>query len=243
MNKIYTFLSSKTPKIAVLIDPEKWTNFVHFNIWVDQIILSAPDLFLVGGSTATREQTHACIKFLKQKVNLPIVLFPGGAVQVDAHADAILFMSMISGRNPQFLIEEQVRAARTVHTSGIETIPTSYLLLDGGTVTSTEKISKTSPMLQNNKVEIEDTVLAGALLGHTCTYLDSGSGAIHSVSTEIIESVVRYTNLLFVGGGIRNIATVKRAHESGAKVVVVGNHLEKKPDFAAELAEYVRSLR
>lgn len=243
MRRIADFLSTKKPKVAVLIDPENYGEMATFNLWLDQVLPCDPDLFLLGGSSATMEQTEACLLALKQKTSIPVVLFPGGAVQFSAHADALLFMSLISGRNPRFLIEEQIHAARSVHLSGIETIPTSYLLLDGGTVTSTQKISQTEPMNQARLEAIEDTVLAGKLLGHTCTYLDAGSGAMVPVLPQVIQTAAAHSTLLFVGGGLRSVSAIRQAHEAGAKVVVIGNHLESNLGFTSELAEYASELR
>ena len=117
MRRIADFLSTKKPKVAVLIDPENYGEMATFNLWLDRVLPCDPDLFLLGGSSATKEQTEACLLALKQKTSIPVVLFPGGAVQFSAHADALLFMSLISGRNPRFLIEEQIHAARSVNLS------------------------------------------------------------------------------------------------------------------------------
>lgn len=241
MGKLFSHLSEGTPRLGILIDPEKNTNTRDFNHDVKRLIFAQPDIFLVGGSSATRAQTVLCVEVLKKQTQIPVVLFPGSADQFSKKADAMLFLSLISSRNPQYLIEEQIKSAEEVYHSGIETIPTGYLLLDGGTTTSTSRVTKTAPVDQKMLKLIENTALAGTLMGHLSIYLDAGSGALNPVSEEVIALISPLTKLLIVGGGLRNIEAVKKIHLAGANLVVIGNQLEKDPDFVKKIAAYQKS--
>lgn len=238
MSELLQQLTDGMPRIAILIDPEKNTDATLFRQQVQRLVSAKPDLFLVGGSTATREQTENCIALLSQATKIPIVLFPGSSEQFSKKADGLLFLTLLSSRNPKYLIEEQINSATEVAASGIETISTGYILIDGGTSTSTIRVTNSSPLNQKELPLIHKTALAGTLMGHKAIYLDAGSGAVKPVSEEIIHSISRVTKLLIVGGGIRSNEAIRCAHQAGAHLVVIGNHLESEPGFAQEIARY-----
>lgn len=238
MSELFKQLSDGMPRIAILIDPEKNTDVSLFKQQVQRLVSAKPDLFFIGGSTATRQQTENCIEILRRETQLPVILFPGGAEQFSKKADAILFLSLLSSRNPKYLIEEQIKSAEEVYSSRIENIPTGYILLDGGTSTSTLQVTESSPIDQRSLPLIQHTAMAAALMGHKALYLDAGSGAINPVSKEIISLVSKVTKLLIVGGGLRSIEAIQQAHNAGANLVVIGNHLEAESAFVHEIAKY-----
>ena len=238
MSNLFRLLTDGQSRIAILIDPEKNTDVLLFKQQIQHLASANPDLFLVGGSTATRRQTESCIDVLRQSTQLPITLFPGSSEQFSKNADALLFLTLLTSRNPKYLIEEQIKSAIEVVDSGIETISTGYLLIDGGTVTSTLRITESAPIAQDALSLIHQTVLAGSLIGHQAMYLDAGSGASKPISEEIIRRISNVTKLLIIGGGIRSIEAIELAHKAGANLVVIGNHLESSPDFAKEIAAY-----
>jgi putative glycerol-1-phosphate prenyltransferase len=241
MNPLFNLLTDDKPRIAILIDPEKNTDVSLFEHHVRVLMSAKPDFFFVGGSTATRQQTENCIRALRLWTRIPVILFPGSSEQFSKNADAILFLSLLSSRNPKYLIEEQINSAYEVFSSGIESISTSYILLDGGTNTSTIRVTESSPIDQSSLTLIHKTALAGTLMGHKALYLDAGSGAAKPVSEEIIRLISRVTELLIVGGGIKTPEAISRAHDAGANIVVIGNHLESEPDFAKEIAAYQKT--
>ncbi|MFM2037811.1 MAG: hypothetical protein RL432_750 [Bacteroidota bacterium] len=238
MSNLFRLLTDGKSRIAILIDPEKNTDVLLFKQQIQHLASANPDLFLVGGSTATRRQTESCIDVLRQSTQLPITLFPGSSEQFSKNADALLFLTLLTSRNPKYLIEEQIKSAIEVVDSGIETISTGYLLIDGGTVTSTLRITESAPIAQDALSLIHQTALAGSLIGHQAMYLDAGSGASKPISEEIIRRISNVTKLLIIGGGIRSIEAIELAHKAGANLVVIGNHLESSPDFAKEIAAY-----
>lgn len=218
-----------------MVDPDKADN-AHIARLSDNPFFGAVDLLLVGGSLVTDGSMNTCLKTIKAHTNKPLIIFPGSPNQIDSQADAILLLSLISGRNPDLLIGRHVEAAFKLKESGLEILPTSYILLDGGKTTTVSYISGTVPIPQD-KVDIAcATALAGEQTGNAITYLDCGSGALFSAQTELISKVYEHTtNPIIVGGGI---ATGKQAFdiwEAGATVVVVGNKLESQPDFLEEL--------
>jgi len=185
------------------------------------------DGFLIGGSLLFSDHFDAFVQTIKEAVSIPVILFPGGASQVSKHADALLFMSLISGRNPQALIGEQVMAAPIVHKMGIETIPMGYMLVESGTVTAAEFMSNTRP-LPREKPEIAVAhALAGQYLGMKILYLEAGSGAKLSVPEPMIQMVRATATIpLIVGGGIRNPEDAAAKVKAGASFIVTGNVLE-----------------
>ncbi len=191
------------------------------------------DFLFVGGS-GLEESIDAFVQNLKAETaesNCPVVLFPGSLLQFTPHADALLFLSLLSGRNAEMLIGSQVRAARVVRESGIETIPMGYILIDGGRLSSVEKASETRAIPANDIDLIVDTAIAGEMLGMQCIYLEAGSGARTPVATETIAQVRQAISIpLIVGGGICTPEQMQAAFLAGADLVVIGNHFETHPE-------------
>ena len=217
-------------RIAVLLDPDKMT-VETAKKYAALIETSPADMIFVGGSLVFSSVSQI-VKALKTKTQKPVVLFPGSASQVTGEADALLFLSLISGRNPEYLIGEHVKGAFNVKKSGIEVIPTGYILVDGGGVTSVQYVSNTMPVPADKPDIAVATALAGELLGLKCFYLEAGSGAKNPVSAEMISSVRQnISSPLIVGGGIRSLEAANQAFNAGADIVVIGTAFEKNPEF------------
>lgn len=217
--------------LALLIDPEKQSSVQALHPY-----LSLPELIFVGGSTGN--QCEACVTELKLHTTRPIVLFPGNIAQFTAKADALLFLSVLTSRLPQLLIEPHIQMATTILHSGVETIPMGYLLIDGGRKSSVEIATNTQPVPQTDIPTIVQTAVAGQLLGKQLIYLEAGSGAKMPVSSDIISAVREQLQIpLIVGGGICTPEAMIRAFDAGADVVVIGNHFEQFPD---EIRDFVR---
>ena len=196
-----------------------------------------PDYLFVGGSTGGDPTDF--VKNLKSAISnlqskIPIILFPGNSSQFTPEADGILFLSLLSGRNPEFLVNQQVKAARVIRDSQTDFVPTAYILIDGGVETSTMRVSQTKPLDPADIDTIVDTCIAAELMGKKAIYLEAGSGAIHPVSSQIIKAVREKTSVtLIVGGGIRTPEAMQTAYKAGADVVVIGNHFETHPEDLA----------
>lgn len=220
---------------AVLIDPDKATKD-HLAHLVPCSEAAGALCFFIGGSLMSTQQLENTLLTIRSMSELPLILFPGSIQQISSRADAILFLSLISGRNPEFLIGSQVIAAPAVRAAGIEAIPTGYMLIDGGAPTTASYISNTQPLPSNKPDIAACTALAGELLGLRLLYLDTGSGAPNGVQPALLKAVKAACNLpLVVGGGIRTTQAAQLAWQAGADVVVVGNALEEHPAFATEL--------
>ncbi|MCL4118038.1 UNVERIFIED_CONTAM: hypothetical protein GTU68_019428 [Idotea baltica] len=190
------------------------------------------DFIFVGGSTVENGATEKLVEALKKVTQIPIVLFPGDYTQISNKADAILFLSLISGNNPEYLIHQQVKSIPKLKNSSIEIIPTGYILIDGGVETSVQKVSKTKPIGQSEIEHILNTALAGQYAGKKLIYLEAGSGAKQAVNIEIIKQVKTILDIpLIVGGGIRTKQQLQNAFESGADLVVIGTAFEQDIHF------------
>lgn len=204
---------------------------------------SSIDFILVGGSLITNGFFDKCIQIIKQHTQIPVVLFPGNIMQVSKNADAILLLSLISGRNPDLLIGKHVLAAPMLKQSGLEIIPTGYMLIDGGNITSVSYMSNTTPIPAEKHSIAACTAMAGEMLGLQVTYMDAGSGAQHPISTKIISAVRESVNgPIFIGGGIKTPEGAIAACNAGADVVVVGNAFEKEPELIGQIAKAVHGL-
>ena len=220
-------------QLALLLDPEK-ADLSRLPLGGADL----PDYIFVGGSTGG--SIDAFVRSLRSLTSLPIVLFPGSALQFTPAADALLFLSLLSGRNPETLVGQQIRAARAVRTSGIESIPMGYILIDGGRPTAVQRVSHTLPIPQTDLSQIADTAIAAELLGKRLVYLEAGSGADTPVSQAVIRSVRAQISVpLIVGGGIRTPEQMSAAFSAGADLVVIGNHFESHPD---QLPLFCRTL-
>jgi phosphoglycerol geranylgeranyltransferase len=212
--------------LAILIDPDKFDEKQ-----VDDFFHNLPSEtthILVGGSTVEHGRTCAVVSAIKLVSRLPVILFPGDSSQISSEADALLFLSLISGRNPEFLIEQQVRSVEKIKSSDLEVIPTGYILIDGGRETSVQKVSKTIPIDQKEVKLVVNTALAGQYSGKQLIYLEAGSGAEYPISSEIIKAVSSTLEIpVIVGGGIRTPQQMQNAYRSGATMVVMGTAFEK----------------
>lgn len=227
-------------KFACLIDPDglKLPNMGELEKVAEHV-----DLFFVGGSLLLDNKVLEIVTEIKARFNQPVVLFPGSTMQICDNADAIMLLSLISGRNPDLLIGKHVEVAPTLKASGLEVIPVGYMLVDGGVRTSVEYISNTNPLPRDKPEIAVATAMAGELLGLRAIYLDAGSGAKYPVSARMIESVSQNVGTpLIVGGGIRNAEMAHLAAFSGADIVVVGNALEKDLGLIAEISNAVHSI-
>ena len=186
------------------------------------------DALLVGSSILYFSEFDALIQDLSQAVNVPVILFPGSGMQLSRHADAVLFLSIISGRNPHYLIGEQVLAAPAIHAMDLEAISTAYMIVESGSMTSAEFMSNTTPLPRNKPDIAAAHALAARYLGFKWVYLEAGSGAEHSVPERLIEAVARVNLPVIVGGGIQTPEAAASKVEAGASFIVTGNVLERK---------------
>jgi putative glycerol-1-phosphate prenyltransferase len=231
MADIYEKYFNKDKKrIAVLLDPDKLTAEGTPSI-AEKIEKSPADFIMVGGSLVSSSvfDTVAAIKTATQK---PVVLFPGGGNQLCSNADALLLLSLVSGRNPEYLIGEHVKSAYNIHKSGIEVISTAYILIDGGSVTSVQYVSNTMP-IPASKVDLAvATALAGEQIGMKNIYLEAGSGAKRPVPHDTIRAVATVCKSpIMVGGGMKSMSDITKAFYAGADIAVVGTAFEKNPNF------------
>jgi len=243
LNQIYAnwqkAKASNSKEFTVLIDPDK----IRLKE-VDKIVRlakeAAVDSFFIGGSLVVNDALDEIIMQLKKECNIPVVLFPGSSRQLSYKADGLLFLSLISGRNPELLIGKHVETAPFLKISPIEVISTGYVLIDGGTPTSVSYMSNTQPIPADKDSIAVCTAMAGEMLGLKLIYMDAGSGAVNPISTSMIESVSMATDIpLIVGGGIRTPEKASENVKAGADIIVVGNAIEKDPTLILELAAAV----
>lgn len=211
--------------LSILIDPDKFDSSTISSL-MNRLPKAAQFIF-VGGSRVKDHITEIVVKQLKLHTTLPIVLFPGDVNQITPEADALLFLSLISGQNPEFLINQQVKSISKLRNSPLEIIPTGYILIDGGSPTSVTEVSQTRAIPQHKILDIVDIALAGEFSGKRLIYLEAGSGAKHPVSPEIISAVKEAISLpLIVGGGIKYPWQMQKAYKAGADMIVMGNAFE-----------------
>jgi len=226
--------------IAVLIDPDKIADAAQLEPLLRLADENCVDYFFVGGSLVTTTNLADVVKTIKDNVSIPVVLFPGSALQIDSSADAILFLSLISGRNPDLLIGQHVVAAPILKNNKLEILPTGYILINSGKTTSVAYISNTTPIPEDKYSLAACTAMAGEMLGLKLIYLDAGSGAEREVNKKMISAVRKSVNVpLIVGGGINTPEKAIQALEAGADLIVIGNALEKSPALLTEIAEKV----
>ncbi len=222
-----TSISKKEKLLAILIDPDVFDNS-ETEYFLNTLPSHTTHLF-VGGSAIENNKTEATVIKLKKYSSLPIFLFPGDESQITQEADGILFLSLISGRNPEYLIGQQVRSISKLRNSNLEIIATGYILIEGGNLSAVERVSETAPMSQDGIQAIVDTAIAGEYLGKKLIYLEAGSGAKYPVHPNIISAVKKAITIpLLVGGGIKSEKQKKEAYEAGADMVVMGTFFENK---------------
>jgi phosphoglycerol geranylgeranyltransferase len=232
---LYQAKEAKKPLFAMLIDPDRPVDN-HFTDRISDAQRLGADLFFVGGSLLAKDHLEDSIAAIREICDIPVILFPGSSLQVSDKADAILFLSLISGRNADMLIGQHVIAAPYIKQSKLEVLPTGYMLIDGGFPTTAHYISQTAPIPYNKPHIAVNTAIAGEMLGLSLIYLDAGSGADKPVSQDMIYAVRAAVNTpIIVGGGMRDADQVRDAIEAGADVVVVGNALESHPEKLGEL--------
>ena len=229
-------ICEQTSKLAVLIDPDNQTENSLMTL-AEKIIHSKVDIVLVGGSLLLDNHFEKTLTLLRQNTTIPIVLFPGNNYQVSNKADAILLLSLISGRNAEYLIGQHVVAAPQLRQSGLEIIPTGYMLIDGGRVSTTSYMTQTVP-IPHDKADIAvATAMAGEMLGLQSIYLEAGSGAHKSISPELLRAVRSNVSIpIITGGGIRTPEQAEALTEAGSNMIVVGNILEKQPELLMEIS-------
>ena len=244
-NKLYQhFVRNKQQghkSFAVLVDPDKVDNAK-----IEQLVTLATDAkvdyFLVGGSLLISNHLDECIQQIKALCDIPVVLFPGSPSQVSKYADALLYLSLISGRNAELLIGQHVVSAPFVRKSGLEIIPTGYMVIDGGAPTTVSYISNATPIPSDKNEIALCTAMAGEMLGMKLIYMDSGSGAKRPIPESMIEMVASQVEIpIIIGGGITEPEKAYRNCKAGADVIVVGNAIEKDCSLIKELASAVHS--
>ena len=201
------------------------------------------DLFFIGGSLLTNNSLDFCVTIIKQNCKIPVILFPGNAMQINNKSDGILFLSLISGRNPEMLIGNHVITAPFLKESDIEVLSTGYMLIDSGKATSVSYMSNTNPIPYNKDDIAVCTAIAGEMLGLKMIYMDGGSGAINSISEKMITSVTNKIDVpLIIGGGIKSAKQAKEKCKAGADIIVVGNAIEKNSKLIKEIADAINNI-
>lgn len=216
-------------ELIVLIDPDKYNPKL-----IELINTCCVSYIFIGGSVLKKNNFEKTIKSIKAKTKVPLIIFPGDETQVSKKADGILMLSLLSGRNAEYLIGKHVKAAQNIKASKLKVIPTGYILVDGGKKSTTQKVTKTKAL--NNKKEIINTAIAGELLGKQLIYLEAGSGASKTLNNSLITSVKKEISIpVIVGGGINSSAKAKTIIAAKPDYIVVGNALEKEPNLLVEL--------
>ncbi len=246
-NTIYQSLTQKKLKgrksFAVLIDPDK-VNPQKIDVLTDLTVEAGVDYLLVGGSLVISNQLDEVVQQIKNNCDLPVILFPGSPSQISRYADALLYLSLISGRNAELLIGHHVISAPFVKQSGLEIISTGYMVIDGGAPTTVSYISNANPIPADKNEIAMCTAMAGEMLGMKLIYMDSGSGAKKAIPENMIESVARQIQVpIVVGGGIKEPEKAYRNCKAGADVIVVGNAIEKDSSLIKEMADAIHSVR
>lgn len=232
---IINAISREEKLLAVLIDPEKM-KVEAIPAFMEKLHGTMTTHIFVGGSTDRKQTMDVLIQAIKQCSLLPVLIFPGDVSQLSPHADGLLFLSLVSGRNPEFLIEKQIKAVSVLRTMELEIIPTGYLLIENGKETAVERVTQTKPLKRSNVQYIVDTAKASELLGMNCIYLEAGSGATVPINAEIIRAVKNELQIpLIVGGGIRTRQQIENAYTSGADIVVIGTAIEEDESFLEEI--------
>jgi phosphoglycerol geranylgeranyltransferase len=230
-------LSSGKKQFSVLIDPDK-SSVNNLKDICCMAVSSKIDCFFIGGSLITHDTIDSCIKILKQSTDIPVVIFPGNTMQINKEADGILFLSLISGRNPEMLIGKHVIAAPYIKQYGLEVIPTGYMLVESGKPTTALYMSNTIPIPHDKDDIAVCTAIAGEMLGLKMIYMDAGSGALHHISFSMIEKVKKKISIpLIIGGGITTAQLAKDVYSAGADMIVIGNAVEKNASLIAEISE------
>lgn len=217
--------------LAILLDPDKivWENLDHLLLKIKE---SPATHIFVGGSIVKAAILEELMTELKQKINLPVVIFPGDPSQISPQADAILFLSLLSGRNADYLIEYQVQAAPILKKTNLEVISTGYILIESGNETAVARVSKTEPLGRKDLDLVLATAQAGEMLGNKLVYLEAGSGAKKAVPLEMIELIAQNIEIpIIVGGGIVDLQGIQKAYNAGADLVVIGTAFENNSRF------------
>jgi putative glycerol-1-phosphate prenyltransferase len=226
--------------LALLIDPDDVDEGGLVQV-LNAGIENKVDYFFVGGSLLTSGEVSSVVDFIKSYTSIPCVLFPGNAMQISPSADAILFLSLISGRNPELLIGQHVVAAPVLKRSRLEVIPTGYMLIHSGKPTSVSYMSNTQPIPNDKPSLAVSTAIAGEMLGLKCIYMDAGSGAEEPVPARMIRQVKKsIEGPLIIGGGLNSAYKVKSALDAGADIVVIGNGAQKNLSLLTEVSEVIQ---
>jgi putative glycerol-1-phosphate prenyltransferase len=242
LEALYQQKANTNKAFAVLIDPDK-LNEQALSDTIQLAIDAKVDYFFVGGSLVVTDTLDKVVTTIKAACSIPVVLFPGSPDQITPNADALLYLSLISGRNPELLIGQHVISAPFVRQSGLEIIPVGYMLVDGGTPTTVSYISNTNPIPANKNDIASCTAMAGEMLGLKVIYMDAGSGAQTAIPSAMIQEVSKYIKIpLIIGGGITSAAKAKENCLAGADIIVVGNAVEKDPALISEIAAAIHSL-
>lgn len=241
--EVYTRMhSGKGKQFAVLVDPDK-LDLQKAQVLADLCNGAGVDYIFAGGSLMVKHRMDEMLQHLKSLTNIPVVLFPGNSMQITRRADAILLLSLISGRNAEMLIGKHVEAAPLLKESNLEIIPTGYMLVESGAMTTALYMSNSIPIPRNKPDVAACTALTGEMLGLHTIYLDAGSGATQPVSAAMIKAVKSQITIpLIVGGGIRTTEACVAACQAGADIVVVGNALEADPTLISDFCEAIHSL-
>jgi putative glycerol-1-phosphate prenyltransferase len=244
-SSIYMAITSRKAmgkkSFAVLIDPDK-VSLKDIDTLVKKATEAAVDFFFVGGSLVLSEHLDDCVQQIKKNSTIPVILFPGSPTQISKNADALLYLSLISGRNPELLIGQHVTSASMIKNSGLEIMPTGYMLIDGGAPTTVSYISNSTPIPANKNDIALATALAGEMLGMKLIYMDAGSGAQTPITESLIKTVAKNISIpLIVGGGIREAEKAYLNCKAGADVIVVGNAIEKDLSLIKEMSAAVHA--
>lgn len=220
---------------AVLIDPDKF-QLENTEGFIEKVNTSITTHIFVGGSTVDENATEILVETIKKHTDLPVVLFPGDVSQITENADALLFLSLLSGRNPVYLIGKHIEAVSKLRDTNLEVIPTGYILIESGVKTAVSKVTGTSAMSRTQVQPIVDTARAGQFLGMSLIYLEAGSGAKQPLTNEIIKAVKSELKIpLIVGGGLKTKSQIENAYSAGADLVVVGTAFEEDEGLFEEL--------
>ncbi len=227
---------------AVLVDPDK-VDILKIEELVQLAVNSKVDYFFVGGSLVISTHLDQCIQQIKANCNIPVILFPGSPSQVSKYADALLYLSLISGRNPELLIGQHVISAPFVKNSGLEIMPTGYMVVDGGAPTTVSYISNATPIPADKNDIAMCTAMAGEMLGMKLIYMDAGSGAKRPITETMIEKVSRNIEIpLIIGGGITTAEKAYLNCKAGGDLIVVGNAIEKDASLITEISAAIHSV-